>query len=91
MADIEMWFLGCNEKFISNMKYTNNNSIESMTKNQFMYWLMSKDQELYDFLKLSNLYGFIDGKLYMSMENPNDFKLVDTNEHILNKLLLFKN
>lgn len=68
-----------------------NNSISNMNNMEFKYWLFSKDDTVFKYINESNLADFIDGKLYMLMGSPNDFKLVNTNEHILNKLLSFKN
>jgi hypothetical protein len=77
--------------FMSDATYTVNESLETLDKKQFMYWLYATDKELFDIVSDSNLDNFIDGKLFMSFEKPSDFDLPDINDNVLQKLLEYKN
>ena len=79
-----------NKDELANSSYNIMDSIENMDKQQFMFWIMSLDKELFEFLKNSNLYNFIDGKLYTSIETPEDFDLPEINSNVLNRLISLK-
>ena len=76
---------------VYNCTYAVSESIPNMGKVEFRYWLYARDPELFDVIRKSNLYMYIDGSMYESFKTPEDFHLPNVNVNVLEKLLALKN